>query len=184
LSEFFSLIKQGAENVEEFTKRFNKLYHKIPSTIQPIETAVMVAYSTAFEPNFVVALRERRSITFLLVQVDAVSLEGNLITTEKIQHMGIHGPEDKRKEKKDKKKTKDDQEPSSSVKESLEAKVEMYWIIRNLSNKIMRLEVEGQTPGRFQPTTPKNPNTFRRPFNPQILPRDRRPEEQPMQPPV
>ena len=60
----------------------------------------------------------------------------------------------------------------------------MYRIIQNLSNKITRLEVEGQTPGRFQPTTPKNPNTFRRPFNPQILPRDRRPEEQPMQSPV
>ena len=34
LSEFFSLRKQEAENVEEFTKRFNKLYHNIPTTIQ------------------------------------------------------------------------------------------------------------------------------------------------------
>jgi len=70
--------------VEEFTKRFNKLYHKIPSTIQPTEMDDMVAYSVAFETDFVVALRERRSITLLLMQADAVALEGKLIAAGKI----------------------------------------------------------------------------------------------------
>lgn len=157
--------------MEEFTKKFNKLYHKIPSTIQPIKTTAMVAYPMVFEPDFVVSLQERRSITLLLMQADAVALEGNLIAVGKIQCTSIQGPEDKRKEKKDKKKAKDDPEPSSSVKESPEAKIEdMSQIIRNLSNKIIRLEVKGQAPGRFQSTAPRNPNTFRRPFNPHSLP--------------
>lgn len=120
LSELFSLRKQGAENVEEF----NKLYHKISSTIQPTETIAMVAYSAAFELDFSVALRERRSIMLLLMQADGVALEGNLIAAGKIKCMGIKGPGYKRKEKKDKNKTKDDPKPSSSVKEYPKVKIE------------------------------------------------------------
>lgn len=70
---FFSLRKHEAENVKEFTKRFNKLYHKIPVTIQPTETAAMVAYSTTFEPDFTVSLRERQSVALLVMQEDAVA---------------------------------------------------------------------------------------------------------------
>lgn len=149
-SEFFSRRKKEAENVEEFTKRFNNLYHKIPSMIQPIETTSMVAYSAAFEPDFVVALWERRSITLLLMQADAVALEGNLLAAGKIKCTGNQWPEEKRKKKKDKKKRKNDPKPSTSVKDSPEVKIEeMSRIIRNLSNKITRLEVKGQTLGRF-----------------------------------
>lgn len=121
----------------------------------------------------------------LLMKANAVTLEGNLIAAGKIKCMGIQWPDEKRKQKKDRKKTKDNPEPSSYVKYSPEAKnEEMSQIIRNLSNKITRLEVEGQTLGIFQPATPMKPNMFRRPYSPQILPHDRRPEEQSMQPPV
>jgi len=75
--------------VEEFTKRFNNLYHKIPATIQPIEIETMVAYSVAFELDFVVVLRERRSITLSLMQANAIALEGNLIAAENIKRICI-----------------------------------------------------------------------------------------------
>jgi len=168
--------------VEDFTKRFNKLYHKIPDTIQPTETSPMVAYSAAFEPDFAIALRERLSVALLVMQSDVVALEGNFIVAGKIKRIGPQWPEEKKKDKKekDRKKMKEEPEASVSVKEPPKAKIEeKSKLIRTLSNKITRLEVEAQTPTCFPPFAPKNPNTFRRPFNPQILLREHRPEEQP-----
>lgn len=71
--------------MEEFTKRFNKLYHKIPVTMQSTETATMVAYSAAFELDFAVALRERPSVALMVMQENAVGLEGNLIVARNIK---------------------------------------------------------------------------------------------------
>lgn len=122
--------------MEELTKRFNKLYHKILVTIQPMETAAMVAYSTAFESDFAFSFRERRYVALLVKQADAVALEGNLIVVGKIKRIGPQCPEEKNKEKKEKKRTKDEPESSSSVKESLKAKIEeISSIIHNLSKK-------------------------------------------------
>lgn len=81
---------------------------------------------------------------------------------------------EKEGKKKDKKKIKDDPEAYPSVKESPEAKIEeMLRIIRNLSNTTTRLEVVTQSPSQFPRFAPRKPNSFMRPYNPQILPRDR-----------
>jgi len=85
LSEFATLKKVETENVESFSKRFNKAYNKLPLNIKPLEAAAMVYYSGSFPDEFAIMLRERRSQTLLQMQGDAVGLEGNLITSGNIK---------------------------------------------------------------------------------------------------
>lgn len=147
----------------------------------------MVTYFAGFDPNFAITLRERPLVALLIMQVDVVALEGNLITDGKIKWIRSQVSKDKKKDKKNKenKKVKEELEALVLAKESAKAKIEeMDRLIRSLSNKITRLEVEAQTPACFPPLAPRNPNTFRRPFNPHILPRERRTKEQPLQPPI
>ena len=65
LSEFAALKKTDTENVESFSKRFNKAYSKVPVNIKPLEAAAMVYYLGSFPNEFAIMLRERRSLTLL-----------------------------------------------------------------------------------------------------------------------
>lgn len=58
----------------------------------------MVAYSASFEPDFAIALRERRSTILLIMQAYVVALEGNLIATGKIERIGSQGLDDNKKD--------------------------------------------------------------------------------------
>jgi hypothetical protein len=82
-------------------------------------------------------LRERRYATLLIMQDDAIDIEGNMTTSRKIK-VKIDQID------KDKKKLKDEVGTSGAGKDSQEAKLEeMSRLIRNLSNKLSRLETEG-----------------------------------------
>jgi hypothetical protein len=61
----------------------------------------------------------------------------------------------------------------------------MSKLIINLSNKLSRLETKG-IPPHNPPNEEgmRNPNQFRRPFNPQIFKRVRRNDEHPLIPPI
>ena len=63
---------------------------------------------------------------------------------------------------------------------------DMTKLIKNLSTKINRLEMENRNQNKHvQVNDNKNPNQFRRPFNPRFFPRDRRNnEDQKIQPPL
>ena len=84
---------------------------------------------------------------------------------------------------KDKKKIKEEVITSYPNRDSQDEKIkEMYRLIRNLTNKLSRFEFEGKN----TKTSPhegglRNHNQFRRPFNPQIMRRERRIEEYPIQ---
>ena len=85
LSEFSALKKLETENVECFSRKFNKAYNKLPPNIKPLEAAAMDYYSGSFPNEFAIMLRERRSQTLLQMQGDAVALEGNLLAGGKIK---------------------------------------------------------------------------------------------------
>jgi hypothetical protein len=59
--EFGSLKREEGESIPEFSKRFNKMYKKIPTEIKPSEASAMFTYSSAFDPEFCLLLRERRA---------------------------------------------------------------------------------------------------------------------------
>ena len=59
--EFGYLKRKEGEFVSNFSKRFNKMYKKIPNDIKPTETMEKITYASALDPDFCLLLRERRS---------------------------------------------------------------------------------------------------------------------------
>jgi hypothetical protein len=57
ITEFGSLKKKEGESTSNFSKRFNKMYRKIPIDVKPIETFAKITYSSSFDPNLCLVLR-------------------------------------------------------------------------------------------------------------------------------
>jgi hypothetical protein len=59
MTEFRSLRKMEGESISDFSKRFNKMYNKIPAEIKPSEASAKISYASAFGLDFCLLLRER-----------------------------------------------------------------------------------------------------------------------------
>ena len=79
MKEFGSLKRTEGESVPDLSKRFNKMYNRIPAEIKPLEASAKITYSSAFDPNFCLLLRERRATTLALMQDAAVEVESNIL---------------------------------------------------------------------------------------------------------
>jgi hypothetical protein len=66
--EFGALKRNNGESILDFTKRFNKMYGRIPDKIKPIEAYAKITYTNAFDVEFSLLLRERRSTTLFSMQ--------------------------------------------------------------------------------------------------------------------
>jgi hypothetical protein len=73
IAKFGTLKKKEGEFVSDFSKRLNKMYNKIPAEIKPTETSAKISYSSVFDPDFCLLLRERRSTS--LAHMKDASLE-------------------------------------------------------------------------------------------------------------
>jgi len=165
------------EAIVEFYKRFNKLYNKIPKDIKPSQPTTKVTSTRAFDVDFSMVLRERRSPTLLVMQDDAIYVEENMISSWKMkQNM----------DQVDKKKFREDFGTSDTNKHSQEVRIEeMSGLIRNLSNNMDRFEINNNNENKSpQEGGVRNPNQFKRHFNPQLMRKEIRNEEQTIQPPV
>jgi hypothetical protein len=175
LTEFGALRKKTSETVSEFIQRFNKLYRKIPAEVKPSQPAAKVTFAGAFDSDFALLLRERRATTLAGMQDDAIEIESNMMASGKLKtkvEMGIREP----------RRFKEQAGPSSSGKNTQEEKMdEMAKIIKDLSNKISRMEIEKSKPDPYV----RNQNQFRRNLNtnPQIQQRQIKNEEQKIQAP-
>jgi hypothetical protein len=85
LTEFGALRKKNSESVLEFTQRFNKLYNKIPAEVKPSQPAAKVTFAGAFDPDFALLLRERRSVDLTKMQDDALEIESNMMASGKLK---------------------------------------------------------------------------------------------------
>ena len=52
ITEFGALRRDKDETIEIFSKRFNKMYCRIPSKIKPSETSAKLTYANAFDHEF------------------------------------------------------------------------------------------------------------------------------------
>jgi hypothetical protein len=173
LTEFRALRKKTSETVLEFIQIFNKLYHKIPTEVKPSQPAAKVTFAGAFDSDFALLLRERRSTTLAGMQDDAIEIESNMMASKKLKtkvEMGTREPRH----------FKEQAGPSGSGKISSEEKMdEMEKIIKDLSNKISRMEMEKSKPDPYARNQfRRNPN-----INPQIQQRKIKNEEQKIQAP-
>jgi hypothetical protein len=135
LTEFRSLRKKNSESVLEFTQRFNKLYNKIPIEVKPSQPTAKVTFVGAFDHDFTLLLRERRSVDLTKMQDDALEIELNMMASGKLKAKIETGNKENRKFK--------EQGGSSGSGKSLGDKInEMARVIRELSNKISKMELE------------------------------------------
>jgi hypothetical protein len=88
ITEFGALKRKQGESISDFTKRFNKMYSKIPDEIKPSETSAKITFANAFDVEFSLLLRERRSATLSLMQEAAIEVESNILAADKLKSRG------------------------------------------------------------------------------------------------
>jgi len=143
----FNAIKIKPEDVNEFMKRFNKLYNSLPVEIKPPLTGEKVVFAGAFEYDFGFTLRERRYPTLDQIQIYALEIEATLFAAGKIKP---------KEQVEDKSKGKEEVKAVSQPKYYHEKKLEeMTKFIRNLSGKLVKMELEGKNPPKTDSTGPK-----------------------------
>jgi hypothetical protein len=98
ITEFGALKRKNGESVSYFTKRFNKMYSKIPTEIKPTETSAKITFANAFDVEFSLLLRERRDVTLKNMQEASLEVESNILAAEKLKDISDR---DKKKQKED-----------------------------------------------------------------------------------
>ena len=86
MTEFGSLKKMEGESVSDFSKRFNKMYNKIPAEIKPSEASAQISYASAFDPDFCLVLRERRATSLAQMQDAAIEVESNILAADRLRN--------------------------------------------------------------------------------------------------
>jgi hypothetical protein len=85
ITEFGSLKKEEGESVSDFSKRFNRMYNKIPTEVKPTETSAKITYASAFDPDFYLLLRERRATSLAHMQYESLEVESNIFAVDKLR---------------------------------------------------------------------------------------------------
>jgi hypothetical protein len=159
------LREKNSETFLEFTQRFNKLYHKILVEVKPSQPAAKLTFVGAFEPDFPLLLRERRSDTLTGMQDDAIEIESNMMASGKLKAKVDTGTNET-------KHFREQEGPFGSRRSSEEKMDDMPKIIKELSNKISRMELDQ---AKLNPFARRY---FKRNPNPQIQQRQVKNEEQ------
>jgi hypothetical protein len=80
--DFGSLKRKEGEYVSDFSKRFNKMYNKIPAEINPTEASAKITYASAFDPDFCLLLRERRATSLTHMKYASLEVEYNVLAVD------------------------------------------------------------------------------------------------------
>jgi hypothetical protein len=164
MTEFGSLKRKEGESVSDFSKRFNKMYNKIPAEIKPSEASTKITYASAFDPDFCLLLRERRATSLANIQDAALEVESNVLAVNKLRR------------KSDRDRGRGRSEASTSGSPIAHPQVdELTKMVKSLSAEMEKIKMEGKQTYR-NPQNIDNRGNFRRPNNhaPQIMPREQR----------
>jgi hypothetical protein len=82
ITEFGSLKKKKGESISDFSKRFNKMYSKIPTEVKPTETSAKITFSSSFDPDFCLLLRERRVTSLVHMQDATIEVESKIMAVD------------------------------------------------------------------------------------------------------
>jgi hypothetical protein len=85
ITEFRALKREEGESLSDFSKRFNKMYKKIPAKVKPTETSAKMTYASAFNPDFCLLLRERRATSLSYMQDATLEVESNILAADKLR---------------------------------------------------------------------------------------------------
>jgi hypothetical protein len=146
------------------------MYGKIPTEINPSDASTKITYSDAFDSDFYLLLRERRSPTLSLMQDATLEVESNILASQKLK-----GTFDRRR-------PRNEASSSSSADPKFD---KMDKMIESLTSEISKIKIENKQPVKGRGTYDsigrnpnQNPNNFRRNNQPtQILQREKNPTE-------
>jgi hypothetical protein len=113
ITEFGGLKRKNGESISYFTKRFNKIYGRIPDEIKPTKASAKITYANEFDTEFSLLLRERISTTLFSMQEETIEVESNILASDKL----------KTRSDKEKKKQREDT-PTSSNSSMFDPKLE------------------------------------------------------------
>jgi hypothetical protein len=132
-TKFGALKREEGEVVLDFSKRFNKMYKKIPTEVNPTETSTKMTYASAFDPDFYLPLRERRATSLAHMQDASLEVESNILAVDKIRS----------KADRDRRKGRSEALPYSPF-DSPPQMDEVTKLLKSLSTRMERLELEGK----------------------------------------
>jgi ribonuclease HI len=141
------------ESVSDFSKRFNKMYNKIPAEIKPSEASAQISYASAFDPDFCLVLRERRATSLAQMQDAAVEVESNILAADRLRNQA----DTNRRKEKSEASTSGPSLPHSQVNE-------LTQVMNLLKEEVERLKVERKQMYKG-PQNVENKGGFRRPNN-------------------
>lgn len=155
----------------EFIKRFNKLYNNLPKEIKHPQATAKVVFAGAFKSEFRFTLRERKSASLDQIQTDALEVEANFTSTGKSKG---------RTKNETRSRGKEEASSSNQEWEASKYKIEkMNKMIKNLSNKLVKLELEAKNssprPNMMAPNRGFNPQ-YQKPSL-QILQQDKKEQQ-------
>jgi hypothetical protein len=153
MTEFGSLKKQEGELVSDFSKRFNKMYNKIPAEVNPSEASAQISYASAFDPDFYLLLREIRATSLAQMQDAAIEVESNILAANRLRNQTDA----------DRRKGKSEASTSGPSLPHPQAN-ELTQVVNFLKEEMERLKVERKQMNKG-PQTTENRGGFRRPTN-------------------
>jgi ribonuclease HI len=153
MTEFGSLKKMEGESVSDFSKRFNKMYNKIPAEIKPSEASAQISYAGAFDPDFCLLLRERRATSLAQMQDAAIEVESNVLAADRLRN----------KADADRRKGRSEASTSGSLAPHPQVD-ELTKMVKSLSAEMERMRMEGRQAYKG-PQIAENKGGFRRPNN-------------------
>jgi hypothetical protein len=133
MTEFGSLKKMDGESLSDFSKRFNKMYNKIPAEIKPSEASAQISYAGAFDPDFCLLLRERRATSLAQMQDAAIEVESNVLAADRLRN----------KADADRKKGRSEASTSGPLVSNPQVD-ELTKMVKSLSAEMERMRVEGR----------------------------------------
>jgi hypothetical protein len=163
MTEFGSLKKMEGESISDFSKRFNKMYNKIPAEIKPSEASAKISYASAFGPDFYLLLREIRATTLAQMKYAAIEVESNVLAANRLRNKANV---DRRKGR---------SKSSTSGPMGTHPQVdELTKMVKSLSAEMERMRVEGRQTYKG-PQNAENKGGFRRPndFTPMNVQREK-----------
>jgi hypothetical protein len=164
ITEFKSLKRKEGEYVSDFSKIFNKMCNKIPAKIKPMEASAKITYSSAFDPDFYLLLRERRDTSLAHMQYSSLEVESNVLAVDRLRS------------KADRDRGRGRSEASTSGSSASHPQVdELTKMVKSLSVEMENMKFEGKQGYKNVPNN-DNKGNFRRSNNhaPQIMLREQR----------
>jgi hypothetical protein len=153
MTEFGSLKKQEGESVSDFSKRFNKMYNKIPAEVKLYEASAQIFYAGAFDPDFCLLLRERRATSLAQMQDVAIEVESNILAADRLRNQADT----------DRRKGKSEASTSGPSLPHPQAN-KLTQVMSFLKEEMEKLKVERKQMNK-NPQTTENRGGFRRPNN-------------------